>query len=622
MNRILCFALVGVALRALCGSAPGDLAAETRFFDIRTGREIPSAPINRDTISGFELLYATPGTGDVAEIAGHLLLRIKRAPSQGRPEGEDIVLSFLADTGDPVPSADPPDLPDCRNRNWLNLVRPPAAPPTSPLASILQSLKGLTGGFPVAMDLQTLDYTLKTYTVEQDRTLHRYELNLTDAMRTALIDHLIRLQSLPPPNYYFFHQNCGSVLVREIGRGLEQSRVAEFRPAVSPPHTLVALLLRENLARPVFPSFHGFRNRGFLHRRRFIRDYETLRETSPRVSWPETKRFLHGKESHRARAVTELRELAFQHPELHADFYALASLVQNMEMVFDPKDRLCRDYTSEATAEARRLQRDLLQTGFTPSPASEPVVPLSSAPPTGNLHTGLYPLSLAPALLNSETSPARAALTVGASVLKQEMGEPSRVAMQRAGFVELGGVSALLTKDGAEELRLIGLDMRKFRENLGRVASGLRSRRGWGIGLKVLEIEKRTVGPEWTGSAAGVSGLINLWSSPEYQSHAHLGAGMDFGFLHDDGDTEWGLRFPLRFESLLTLPSALWRTRVTYTHPLIENAEPEWRAVASLELPLGEWRGAGHSLRLAGDVLEIGGESRWIASLGIDIRRF
>lgn len=106
-----------------------DLASGFRFTSLRTGRAFDPGPVTAETVTGFEVLYATSGTGDIAEIAGHLLLRVKLTPG---PEGEsrDLVVSFLAATPQMPPSWIPSEkAPDCREDNWWNLVQAPEGSP-------------------------------------------------------------------------------------------------------------------------------------------------------------------------------------------------------------------------------------------------------------------------------------------------------------------------------------------------------------------------------------------------------------------------------------------------------------------------------------------------------------
>ena len=116
MRRIkgLIALLMGGLVIASTAGDPGFLD-DLVFFDVRNGKPVAMGAVTPETVSGFELLYATPGTGDISEIAGHLLLRVKlrnnpRAEAQGIENPHDLVISFLADTeaGKPVRPAQVP----------------------------------------------------------------------------------------------------------------------------------------------------------------------------------------------------------------------------------------------------------------------------------------------------------------------------------------------------------------------------------------------------------------------------------------------------------------------------------------------------------------------------------
>lgn len=142
------------------------------------------------------------------------------------------------------------------------------------------------------MDIQTLAYTLKSYTVEQDRNLLRYRLILSDAQRDQLTHTLIAFKDRPPLPYYFFHQNCGSVLVRVVGEGIGEASVADFRPWVSPPHSLCALLIREGIAERARPDFHSTRTQGDLYREWFRLHYPQWTAETAELPWPAMNYFL------------------------------------------------------------------------------------------------------------------------------------------------------------------------------------------------------------------------------------------------------------------------------------------------------------------------------------------
>ena len=254
-----------------CRKVDDGLLDDVVFYDPISHQPIEMGPINMETVKGFELLYATPGTGDASEIAGHLLLRIKlannpQAELAGIENPHDLVISFLANTADTtanIPSNTAPEEKLQCKTNWLNIVDD-GRNDFSAMHSIFQSLKGLSGGFLTMMNRQTLAEAIKSYTIEEERDLLRYELLLTKQQQYHLLQRLHLAKKNYNARYYFFNQNCASVLVTVIGQGINHQEIANFSPLVSPPNGLVGLFIRNGLARPVTPSIYSYRKRGFL----------------------------------------------------------------------------------------------------------------------------------------------------------------------------------------------------------------------------------------------------------------------------------------------------------------------------------------------------------------------
>ncbi len=105
------------------------LLDDIEFYSPANGEKVDIGPINMQTVTGFELLYATPGTGDASEIAGHLLLRIKLdnnpgADNSGIQNPHDLVISFLANTRDQTSHKQEPkpEIQASCKSDWFNLV--------------------------------------------------------------------------------------------------------------------------------------------------------------------------------------------------------------------------------------------------------------------------------------------------------------------------------------------------------------------------------------------------------------------------------------------------------------------------------------------------------------------
>lgn len=576
--------------------------------------------VNAAQVEGFEILYATPGTGDIAEIAGHLLLRVCL---KDVPEDQDIVLSFLADTG-AVPSLGNIEnlLSDCRKKNWFNLLQTPSPNGESPWASIAQSLRGLSGGFPVIMDVQTLAYTLKSYTVEQDRNLLRYRLILSDSQRDNLINTLIAFKDQPPRYYYFFHQNCGSVLVRVVGEGIGEKAISDFRPWVSPPHSLCALLIREGFAERITPDFHSTRAKGDLYREWFTSQYPNWVAENPGLPWPALKTFLSPKVETRVLAIQHLAAVAFADPNLIPRLLAMGPLLQQMELSTDVRSGLCRDLTSPASTAARELQVSLMQQLPEAYPEnlfaeSHPLDPQPDPPP-GSPHTRLFAREIGAAWLDSHPG-----VSLSGVLLQQEMGSRSAMAMQRAGELTLGGLELVYARDRLQEWTLTGLSLKKFRERLGRVPNGLISSQGWGMGLKVLDLEKRSVGADLQGSLAGISGWVNLWSTASNRQYLIAGSGIDIGWRHrSTTDTDWGVVFPLQIENLFSIGPLQWRNRFAWRPNSITDAPIETSFRSDLAIPLGDWGKTEVILHGGVDALWSGKDQRTLGTLSFEFNRW
>ena len=597
-----------------------DLIRGYQFTDIRDNRKLDMPVVDTSQVEGYEILYATPGTGDIAEIAGHLLLRVHL---KDVPEAQDLVLSFLADTGIHPNSGNQNLTPsDCRNRNWFNLLQTPASNNESPWDSIAQSLRGLGGGFPVTLDIQTFAYTLKSYTVEQDRNLIRYRLILSDEQREHLTNTLIGFKHRTPINYYFFHQNCGSVLVRVVGEGIHEKAIADFKPWVSPPHSLCALLIREGLAERITPDYYSTRAQGDLYREWFRTHYPKWVAENPNLPWPALKDFLSTDVETRVIAIQQLKAVLISDPNQVSRLLSIGPLLQQMELFTDVRSGYCRDLTSEATTAAREFQAELMQTfpDAKPEQLFGESFPLNPSPSLfkGSDHTGLFALETGPTWLEDH-----AGWMFSGTLLQQQMGSRSELAMQRAGELTLGRGEFFFDNDSLQEWQVTGLSLKKFRERLGRVSPGLFSSQGWGLGLSVLNIKGRRFGPDLQGQVAGISGWVNLFSSTSNRQYLIVGTGLDVGWSHDkETDTDWGLYLPLQVESLLSAGSLQWRNRFAWIPNTIEDAPIEMTFKSDLALPLGEWKKTEVLFHLTADSLWSGNQQRTLGSLSFEFNRW
>ncbi|MDF3131063.1 DUF4105 domain-containing protein [Kiritimatiellaeota bacterium B1221] len=614
----LCIYLIACFLPPLLPAQ--NLIQGIQFTDIRNNRILEMPVVNASQVEGYEILYATPGTGDIAEIAGHLLLRIHL---KDVPEEQDLILSFLADTGNPPKLGNQNLTPsDCRKKNWFNLLQTPNSDNESPWSSIAQSLRGLGGGFPVTLDIQTFAYTLKSYTVEQDRNLLRYKLILSDEQRDHLTHTLIAFNDRPPIHYYFFHQNCGSVLVRVIGEGIHEKSIADFKPWVSPPHSLCALLVREGFAERISPDFYSTRAQGDLYRKWFRETYPAWVAESPTLPWPDIKNFLSADVETRVWAIQQLEAVLLADPNQNSRLMAAGPLLQQMELSTDVRSGLCRDLTSPATTAAREFQAELMQIFPDTIPEnifvnSHPLDPELSAF-KGSDHTGLFALETGPVWLEG-----KAGWMLSGSLLQQQMGSRSKWAMQRAGELTLGRSSLVFDDDSLQEWQVTGLSLKKFRERQGQVSSGLLSTQGWGLGLSVLEVNKRSIGPDIKGQIAGISTWCNLLSSSTNRQYLIIGSGVDAGWSHGRlHDTDWGLSFPLQAESLLSAGTLQWRNHFAWIPNTIADTPIDMTFRSNIACPLGEWGKTEIILHGGVDIFWSGKQNRTLGTVYLEFNRW
>jgi len=588
----------------------GDLLDDVIFYDVNLRNRIEMGPITPETVRGFEILYASPGAGDVSEIAGHLLLRVKldnnpQAVDLGIENPNDLVISLLADTEAGKPPRPPRPVVvqfECENNNWFNIVANNAED-ESPLASIWQSLLGLSGGFHITMDRQTLAHAIKSYTIEQDRDLLRYRLNLTPEQRTNLVKRLYEVRAGPKPSYFFFSQNCGSVLIRIVAEGIGDENNATFSPLVAPPHSLLGNLVRSGSASRISPALYSYRKEGFIARELFTDFFTELKADNPDLPWPMLRKLNHPRDSVRTRAVAQLIDVIHARPQLDSGIHMLASLVQEKEMIHAHKDLVCEQYTSETTAEARKVQAHIFATddplgGFvidTDELLHDYFGPVEALHATyGTKHTELYRFAFGLGFVRREHLPDRTVIVLDGSLFKQDLGSRSRVAMQRSSAVTLGGLSAHVGDDGIADWQVTALKLRKFRDTLNSVPSAIGSTRGLGLGLTALDVHHSDSG-KTVSAIGGVEGLANIISSANYNDFLLLSAGIEL--IYDDG---YELGAPIGLEHLWSFDNAMnwqWRNGVTYD-PVSRN---RLTAHSSMVIRLGEMMHADLLLRLGAD---------------------
>lgn len=593
-----------------CRSMERGFLDDVEFLDFVSGKPLDMGPITPETVSGFELLYATPGTGDASEIAGHLLLRIKlknnpRAEQSGRENPKDLVVSFLANTVAGSSTTVPPTAVNTKQckRNWFNLVDD-GAKDFNAFQSIMQSLRGLSGGFLTVMDRQPLGLAIKKYTIEEDRDLLRYELVLTQEQKHKLLQRLYLAKKNYSARYYFFKQNCASVLVKVIGQGIGVEEIADFNPIVSPPNALVGLFLRLGLAKPVYPSFHSYRKKAYLAQELIKAKFPHMTTQSSNLGRPTIYGLFNDTEEKRLTALADVDDLASEQEKRLSEYYKLLSLVQESEMAYSSKELVCEDYTSEVVAKARDIQSQLLLNGLhTPEEntlnthsqlAKSYIKEEQNGFQQGIRHTKLFSHSVALTHFHSEEEDINGLQLQGA-LFKQEMGSHSGIAMQRGGFVRLADASVNLSLDSEESSvlswEITALHIRKFKQRLNYVPSYLSHAGRLGLGLSLLEIEGNNIEDVRHGTVLGGELMFNLISSKEHRNFAFLTLGLDLHRHLEPDHSYTRIMLPLHVETLLSFGHKhriQWRNALDYKRTLSQQADTEIRLVSNLSYRLGD----------------------------------
>jgi len=608
------------------------LIEDIRFYNPITGRLINMGEITEETVTGFELLYATPGTGDISEVAGHLMLRIKlnnkpqvklnHEESSNNENLNDIVVSFLADTREfqPSASAERNSTKQCK-KNWFNLVGGDQDD-LNPMHSITQSLKGLSGGLDTRMEVQSLAYTLKVYTIEEDRNLLRYKLKLSPQQRSNLLRHLAYLKHHHKADYYFFSQNCASILVSVLGKGIGNEEIERFHPIVSAPNSLVALLVRKGLAEPITPGFYSYRKKGYLAQNIFKQKLSELKQAHPNVEWPANSALESTRTSTRRNVIKDIAQAYQNDPRLYQQAYELATWAQEAELAYSHKDLVCEKYTSPVSADARIFQQQILKNLSDDKPNKNPIKSIKKGRELDRLggylerkdyfygipHTKVLSYSLGlieqhnrnKTAENTKQDKAYGLLFNGA-LFRQEMGSPSNLAMQRTSRVTLGQMSFKLD-DKENDLSLENLNvlkLSKFRDQLGRTQGFWHGSSAIGFGLSLLNIEYNDEQKMIDNRIAGAELLFGVFSS-EFNNHylyAASGINLDWQKLPSVGkgsyDTSTGVRPIAGLYSLVTLQKKRrlqLRSQVEFSPSLGQELSSTLRANAKLDYRLGYFK--------------------------------
>ena len=136
------------------------------------------------------LVFSTAYSNNPGSMFGHTFLRFKT----GGPALLDPTISYAAQVGDGVEP--------------------------------LYVLRGLFGGYRGVLSVVPYHMKVNEYVRSESRDLFEYELDLSEAERERLLDYFWEIQANAHLDYYFFDENCASLLLEALnvarpGLGLE-----------------------------------------------------------------------------------------------------------------------------------------------------------------------------------------------------------------------------------------------------------------------------------------------------------------------------------------------------------------------------------------------------------------
>ncbi|HBC56432.1 MAG TPA: hypothetical protein DCZ03_04630 [Gammaproteobacteria bacterium] len=573
-----------------CDTIDNGFLRDLRFLDPITGQAIDLGLINASTVREFELLYATPGVGDPAEIAGHLVLRLlldnnPQAEALGIDNPNDLVISFLADTKqiETAPTNDRPVvMSESCEKSWFGLDLN-TEQDWDAFASVGQAVKGLTGGFLTVMDRQTLAQAVQHYTVFQDRNLLRFRLNLTQRQKESLLNRLYEAKKNYNGRYYFFKENCGSVLFRVIGEGIGSELMTGFDPLVTPPNAFISRMLQAGLVTPIQPSFLSYRRRAYLAQEEFLAQYQSIQSSAPNLPWPSHRHLFSAREKKRYQAYQRLAELFQTHFKGDPRIYHLLNLALSAEEAHANHDLLCKQMTSKPATVLTEMQRELIGQGVFRSAQFAPTLNNRRQRPVSDLtysdilkqaHTGLQSYELGVALKAEGDDHQYPVITLFVQLYQQQIADRALFAMGNGTAVDFGRVSLELDQASGElsDWSFTGLKIRKFKDRLNRIPNLGDPGYQLGLGLTVLETEK--VAPLQGVLTQWIAGelLANLWSSigTDRFLFASLGVALesDWRGLAQDGvtleDNHTRVALPIGVEAAWTFDAARrWQLRAS-----------------------------------------------------------
>jgi hypothetical protein len=505
------------------------------FMDPIWRKPIKMGPLTPEKVLGFELLFATPGVKDAAEVAGHLLLRIKLdnnpyLVNSSLPNPQDLVIGFLANTEPQFGNNEkrPADLLDVYKCEGSES----GEPEFNPLAATEQAVKGLLGGYLTTMERNTLFNTIKRYTLDEDRTLVRYKLNVNETQKINLLKRIHVAKKNYRENYYFFDRNCASVLFTILGEGLQDEEIASFENIIMPPNALLSQLHRRGWIEPIATPFFSHKLQAAMAIAEIHRLYSAIEKKHIKVVWPDISDFNSQDESLRSKAFFQLLLIAKAFPMVKKQTARIAALAPYAELWYLDKKQACENYTSTTVRDLRKAQsRGLMNTDsefkLASLHAGAMLKPQLLKTPKGSNYSGLNQVSLGVARENEDS-----AAVFGLQLFGQEFSPYTAHPMQRATEVGLGTFRfAIHERDSEQSLnwQAEALRLRKFKERVHRVPSVFGHMPDWGFGVSLLSFERRNTDNITNYEYGSAEILGNLFSSSGHRSYIFAGFGAAVG---------------------------------------------------------------------------------------------
>ena len=323
--------------------------------------------------------------------------------------------------------------------------------------------------------------------------------------------------------------------------------------------------------------------------------------------WPAIAPLFHRRETHRLKFVLALQSLATQAPQLHQNFYQLAILIQEAELVYTNKDILCEEYTSAVTTQSRLLQRQLLATQeFTIDQhtfdtnnvlATSFIAMEEEGYQQGVPHTKLFAYALGFGQYQSKDT-VLPIVRFSTALDSQEMGSISNIAMQRGSYVALGRASvslgnSTLTSNAIQTWHVTALHIRKFKQRLNQVPTYFSSAGSVGLGLTLLDFDGDNSQSISRGTLLGGELLFNLFATKENNHFAFISLGADIQRNVYLSQAHFGIALPVCAETLFSFDKQRkwqWRNKLAYRVSTDREFADDLRITTEVNYRLGTVR--------------------------------